>query len=290
MGLLQNGYRHNLIGRIVGPTDIDGWRPEVGVYQGHRTSANRNSLSEVTDNLSAIPNGNRHPSSWVMPNKAGGLSSRKATLEIAVSGSMLRAYPIEGSSSLTITTNTPSGELIVSGNGAATLVINSNSPILTASIGGAGLSTITVSTNTPLLGAIADLIASGNFTLAANTPVIFPIDDASPLRTGVANLTILGSLTPYAIGFMEGTTEEAGLTNAGIANSVWNSLLSNYTVAGSAGKALATASSGGVDLVAMAQAILDAAQLTPIHSNVKQMNSTTVLGTGVESDKWRGDV
>ena len=31
MGLLQNGYRHNLIGRIVGTTNLDGWRPEVGV-------------------------------------------------------------------------------------------------------------------------------------------------------------------------------------------------------------------------------------------------------------------
>lgn len=200
MGLLQNGYRHNLIGRIVGATNIDGWRPEVGVYQGHRPSANRNSLSELTDNLSAIPNGNRHPATWVMPNKAGGLSSRKATMTYAVTGAMLSGYPIDGTSSLTITTNTPAGELIVSGDGTATLTITSNTPLLTASINGTGSSTITVSTNTPLLGAIADLIASGT-------------------------LTVSGGLTAYAVGFMEGTTEEAGLTNAGIANSVWGKVI-----------------------------------------------------------------
>jgi hypothetical protein len=37
-----------------------------------------------------------------------------------------------------------------------------------------------------------------------------------------------------------------------------------------------------------AAAILAAAQVTPIHSNVKQMNSATVQGTGTAGDQWRG--
>ena len=39
-----------------------------------------------------------------------------------------------------------------------------------------------------------------------------------------------------------------------------------------------------------ATALLAAATATPIHANVKQMNSTAVLGTGIEADKWRGSV
>lgn len=35
-------------------------------------------------------------------------------------------------------------------------------------------------------------------------------------------------------------------------------------------------------------AILAAAQITPIHSNVKLMNSAALVGTGVDGDKWRG--
>jgi hypothetical protein len=55
------------------------------------------------------------------------------------------------------------------------------------------------------------------------------------------------------------------------------------TVAGSGG-------STGPTAAEIAAAILAAAQVTPIHSNVKQMNSATVYGTGVEADKWRGNV
>lgn len=32
------------------------------------------------------------------------------------------------------------------------------------------------------------------------------------------------------------------------------------------------------------------AALNPIHANVKKMNSTTLLGTGIEAEKWRGNV
>ena len=34
-------------------------------------------------------------------------------------------------------------------------------------------------------------------------------------------ISLSGTLTPYAIGQMSGTTAEYGLTNTGIANSVW---------------------------------------------------------------------
>ena len=153
----------------------------------------------ITDDKVGLPMGYVQKG-WMMPQKAGVISARMYDTTISATGTGLRGYPIDGTSSLTITTNTPAGELIVSGDGTATLTIESNTPLLTASISGTGSTTITVSTNTPLLGAIADLVASGT-------------------------LTISGALTAYAVGFMDGTTEEAGLTNAGIANSVWGKVI-----------------------------------------------------------------
>jgi hypothetical protein len=78
------------------------------------------------------------------------------------------------------------------------------------------------------------------------------------------------------------------LTPEGIRDKVWNAILAQYPDAGTAGKALSTASSGGVDLVALAQAILGAAQTTPIHADVQKMNGANVIGDGTAGDKWRG--
>ena len=227
MGLLQNGYRHNLIGRLVGTTSLDGWRPEVGVYQGHRAAANRNQVlpGAVTDNKSAVPNGNRAPSAWIMPNKGGGLSSRDATLAFAATATGIKGLPGEGSASFSIVTNTPDGQLIVSGSGSVTFSLDTNAPLLTASLNGAGTTSFSLTTNTPILGAEASLTGEASFVVTTNNPVIFPLDYDSPLRTALASFSFGGSLTSYAIGSMTGTTEEAGLSNAGIANSVWGKVI-----------------------------------------------------------------
>jgi len=52
------------------------------------------------------------------------------------------------------------------------------------------------------------------------------------------------------------------------------------------GGKLNAASAGGVDLVALAQAILDAAQVTPIHADIQKVNAVTVKGTGTTGDEW----
>ena len=38
-------------------------------------------------------------------------------------------------------------------------------------------------------------------------------------------MSCTGALTPYAVGSMTGTTEDTGLTPAGIANSVWGKVI-----------------------------------------------------------------
>ena len=151
--------------------------------------------------LAATPNGHLAPSAWVLPRSAGGMSSINfASAAIDGIGLAVGGITTTGTSSITLTCADMFGELIASGNGTATFSLTSNNPLLTASINGAGTATASVSTNTPTLGALAD-------------------------GGGAVTISLSGSLTPYAIGQMSGTTAEAGLTNTGIANSVWSKVV-----------------------------------------------------------------
>ena len=47
---------------------------------------------------------------------------------------------------------------------------------------------------------------------------------------------------------------------------------------------MTTEEKGGI-----AAAVLAAAEVTPIHSNTKQINSAKVIGTGQLGDDWRGE-
>jgi anthranilate phosphoribosyltransferase len=83
-------------------------------------------------------------------------------------------------------------------------------------------------------------------------------------------------------------------------------LVSQYQDDGTMGKALSTASSGGVDINALAAAVwayatrdmpaterdavaaavIAAAQATPIDANIKEVNDTTIDGAGTAGDPW----
>lgn len=259
MALLQNGYRHNLIGNLFGGTNLDGANPAVHVYRGHRTAAQRNSLSGVgiTDNLASVPNGNTHPSSWIMAWKAGGMSARVSDVAITGTADGLMGLPTSGSTTITFTVSDADGQLITSGSGSTSFSISTNTPLLTASINGVGSTSFAITTNTPVLGALADLIGECSFSLSS-TASILPIEDDSPLRTGSVTFSISGELVPYAIGHMEGSTiDESVLTPNQIAATVWSSAASEFNDAGTMGNKLNTASSGGVDLNALAEAVWD---------------------------------
>ena len=60
-----------------------------------------------------------------------------------------------------------------------------------------------------------------------------------------------------------------------------------YTVPVQA-QGIATSGSVGPSASEIAAAILAAAQITPIHANVQQMNNADVIGDGSEVDPWRG--
>ena len=172
--------------------------------------------------LSAIPNGHLAPSAWFLPRSPGGMSSVGfMELTIATSGLAVGGITTTGTADLTITFADSAAQLIASGMGSASWSITTNTPLLTASIGGTGTASLSITPNTPILGAEASAEGTASLTITATSSGRFPLNDASPLRTGEATMTITGSLVPYAKGHMTGTTEESGLTNAGIANSVW---------------------------------------------------------------------
>lgn len=306
MALIRNGSNQlKGLSRFHGAVGAYGLRSQFDSTGKRRNfDSGEHAVSGVT-NKAAIPDGFRHPMSWKMGSKAGSLSSHvEADLSLSPTGAMLRGYPIDGSASFSVSTNTPAGELIVSGTGTASFLINTNNPLLTASIGGTGTASFAIDTNTPILGAEASLIGTTTVTITAANSEILPLDDSSPLRNATVAFSFSGSLQSYAVGHMVGTTDVADtVTNASVARAVWNELLAEHTESGSAGLALATASSGGVDpsiLAAavwayvsrtltsggavpadIAAAVLVAAQAAPIDSNVKQVNDGPIAGTGV---------
>ena len=199
--------------------------------------------------LAAIPDGASNRTSWVLPRKAGGMSSlNEAVVTLGGAAAIYGGKALEGSASLTITTNTPEGELIAFGTGAVTITLATNSPLLTASISGGGTATFTIETNTPVLGAEASIVGETTITISIADADILPVDDTSPLRTATASLTFSGTLVPYAIGSMEGSTIDASV--------------------------LTTA------------AIVAALQATEIPVDVRKVLGQLITGSGTEFDPW----
>lgn len=270
--------------------------------------------SNAANPLIAVPTGYYLGSAWVLPQKSGMMSSINQTkLSITTTGTIVGGITATGSASMLIDTNTPTvfplddsspartgsasfsitasdlvGGLITSGAGTASFAITTNTPLLTASIGGEGTASFAITTNTPLLGAIADGAGSASFAITTNTPVIYPLNDASPARTGSATMTFSGSLIPYAIGQMAGSTVDNTTMNpTTVANAVWDAEALAHALDGTMGKLLGTAGSGGVDYDLLAAAILSAAQTTPIAANMKKTNDQTIIGDGTENNKFR---
>lgn len=153
-------------------------------------------------NKSGRPDGLRHPASWLMAPKSGGMSSRNLTeMTFGTLGLAVGGITTTGSASFTIDFATASGELISSGEGSASFTISTNAPLLTASLGGEGSASFTIGFNTPTLGAEAGMI-------------------------GAASWSITCALTPYAIGNMEGSTvDNTVLTSDVIASAVWAKII-----------------------------------------------------------------
>ena len=210
----------------------------------------------------SIPEGYAPKATIVMPATAGGMSG---TAHIATSGdgNLLQGGPMVGEGTMSFTPDTASLGLIVgmSGNGSITFTTADASLALTMAMDGSGNIT---------------------FTGAGGLSMIVPFE-------GNGNITFTGSADLKGRCSMQGEwTPYTELSPENLARSVWDALASEFNESGTMGAKLNTASSGGVDLVAMAQAILDAAQATPIHADTRKMNGAEVIGDGSIPDPWRG--
>ena len=224
----------------------------------------------------------------VPPLTAGGMSALVRVAQVDGAASLLQGAPMEGSASVASLLSSAGLSLVAGLSGTASvLTLTGEGLVLSLTVG---------------LDGSASWALSGTAALA----LIVPFEGAGSVAqvTGTADLrgilSMVGEWTPY--------TE---LSPESLARSVWDAVAAQYNDAGTMGAKLNTASSGGVDLNALAQAVweyatrtltagaaltaeqvasavLAAAQTTPIHADTKKMNGATLTGNGTAGDLWRG--
>lgn len=196
MGLLSNGYRHFTKGKLFGATALDGANPSVLPSRFSQAAPIRNQYvgEGLTSKLAAQPSGHLHPSAWVMPQKPGAISSRyEANIALGSAGS--GAMGVNGSGTTGIVFGlSGTGGLISSASGSAAITFGAAASLF-ASKAVIGEATITFG-------------ASGATSAIGHTG-------------GTAGAALAAFWTPYAIGWLSGSTAEAGMTPTGISNAVW---------------------------------------------------------------------
>ena len=201
------------------------------------------------------------------PIKAGGISAWNDTVtNFQMSAALIHGGPMEGTATITIDQAGGLSMVVGLSGSAAVVTLTGNSMVLRMTVG---------------------LTGSGAFQLTGdnNLALIVPFEGASTVMTmgpgGTdlrERLSMSGEWTPFT-----------DLSPENLAREVWNALLSQYQGDGTAGKALSTASSGGVDLNALAQAVLDKLNAASIPVNAVKMNGANVIGDGSEAEPWRGE-
>lgn len=168
-----------------------------------------------------------YSSGWMLPRKAGYIV---AFSENSIGGTGNAVMGVNGSGTFTITLSTGAElSLVVSSSGLCniSLTLNGNAVGALYANGSSGINLLATGT----LGAVAFSTGNGTITLTAS-----------------ANIKALGQMTGEMTPFTE-------LSPQGLAQAVWDSLASEYNTLGTMGAKLNTASSGGVDMNALAQAV-----------------------------------
>ena len=229
--LIANGFRagggpH----RLLGAAHYASANLLTGVGGGAWRNFHAGEASLNADNgMYGIPTGVRHPVSVILAQKPGALASiKEREASASAAATIAEGRPIAGATDGSSTAQAIL-QLVVSGTGTAAGVATVTGNVQ-AAINGAGTSAGT-STASASIGAIADLLGTS---------------------AGVAT----ASGTPWGLGWMVGEiTPYTELSPQSLSDAVWSAILSNYPDAGTAGNALSTASTGGVDLGALADAV-----------------------------------
>jgi hypothetical protein len=263
MGLLANNYRDSLGAfQIFGATVSNNAYPSVRLQNYHRTAARRNLTAGegIASDLVSIPSGNRHPSAWVMPQKAGALAARNT---INGSGGVtdadrwavkLAGAAISGAGDLTAV-----GGLIVQ---------------LVAALTGAGA--VTAASLQAFLAAVANLTGSGGVTDAEIEG--FGAMLAAILGEGGLDgsiLTGLGQLDADLV--VTGT----GLTTSNVGTAVWGAIAAANNAAGTMGALLNGGSAGGLTTEQATQ-LLEIFQRLGLDPTKPLIQSATEIST----DDW----
>ena len=196
----------------------------------------------------------------VSPRTAGSMSALTPFADGTFTGALLQGGPMEGAGSINWMSADASLGLVVSMDGTATLTLTGNDSSLRLVIGMDGTGTMTV-TGAGGLSMIVPFEGAGSIALTGS----------GDLR---GRLNMDGSWTPFS-----------ELSPEGLAAAVWQAVAATNNEPGTMGAKLNTASSGGVDLNALAQAVWEYAQRKV---DVEKMNGATVIGTGTVGDAWRG--
>lgn len=199
MALLQNGYRDFSSGvRIFGATASNSGYPYALLSNSDKTATKRNLTAGegIETELAGVPNGYRDQYAWIMPQKAGALTSRNE-IEAVASFTGAGAMGVNGLATLEgVALVTAVGQLVVSAVATISGQASISANVLAA------------------LAAAANLSASGSVTAAIEA-----------LAWAVSSIqgTASTSITPYATGELAATIDVAAvqdLTAGGIADEI----------------------------------------------------------------------
>jgi hypothetical protein len=199
----------------------------VGAYTGQNNNVlkaggrNRNA-GGFNQTFSAYPNGNLAPSSFILPQKSGSISSYTLNnLEIDGSGNLVPARNLVLSASSVITVSNAQLDQIVSGVVSGTLTIEKLNAILAGAANAQLNGTLNLTSNISA-GAIFSVSVSANGSITG----------AGSTLTALANMEAdIGGPTP--------------LSPEGLANAVWNSIASDNNDPGTMGEKLNDAGAAG---------------------------------------------
>jgi hypothetical protein len=214
------------------------------------------SLNGPLNKLAAIPSGYGKMAT-VPPITTGGMSSfRQAKIEVTGRANCAIGRGLKGASVITVTGNGGLG-LIMGLAGTADITID----------GRGAVSIVATASGT------ASITVTGRGAIGINAGL-----------SGTAAITVNGRAEVTLLEWIKGTTVEE-MSAEGIAQALWNSLAERYTTQGTMGRKLNDAG-GGSSPIDIAAAVLAAAEVTPISSDIQKVRGQDLQGVGSEASPW----
>lgn len=262
MGIYNNGYRLGnnpfkyrcgALTTIYNPTTMLVGQSNAGWKRG---------IQYNTGTLTALPQGSNTPGTWMLPQKAGGMSSHSEAQGTSIASLLMaKGWNIEGLAEGTTPTVEATMQLVVSMVATALGEATTNAN-LNAALGLSG-STTGEATNNAIITALAWAIGQAN-------------GEATATLVRYATGELKGSITPF--------TE---LSPEGLAAAVWNSLASQYNEDGTMGELLNSAGAAADPLLGVVEGALTLRDVQRIVLAVLA-GQVTGAGSGTETFKGQG--